>query len=231
MKKCLAGLILIFSFVTNIRGQNSNICLLRVTPVFSSTHLTLNKQYSLNNQKDSITFEMVKYYISGIQLLLNSEIVWKDTSRFYLLDAENEKSFSIPLKIPTDLIFNEINFLSGIDSTTNVSGAFGGDLDPTNGMYWTWQNGYINGKFEGKSNLCKSKDSSFELHLGGYQFPYNALQSVQLKLTSKKIIEVHLELEHFINNIDISEKHHIMSPSNEAVLMSKAFSNSFKIAQ
>lgn len=231
MKKCLASLILIFSSVTNIFGQNSNVCLLHVTPVFGSSHLTLGKQYLFHNQKDSITFEMVKYYISGIQLSLNSKIVWRDTSRYYLLDAENEKSFSIPLKIPTDLIFNEINFLSGIDSTTNVSGAFGGDLDPTNGMYWTWQNGYINGKFEGKSNLCKSKDSSFELHLGGYQFPYNALQTVQLKITSKEIIEVHFELDHFINNIDIAEKHHIMSPCNEAVLMSKAFSNSFKIAQ
>ncbi len=174
---------------------------------------------------------MVKYYISGIQLLLNSEVVWKDTSRFYLLDAENEKSFNIPLKISKDLKFNEINFLSGIDSTTNVSGAFGGDLDPTNGMYWTWQNGYINAKLEGLSNRCKSKDASFELHLGGYQFPYNAIQSVQLKVTSKEIIEVHLELDHFINNIDIAEKHHIMSPSKDAVLMSKAFSNSFKIAQ
>ena len=231
MKKFLASLILIFSFNTSILGQNSNVCLLHVTPVFGSSHLTLGKQYSLNNQKDSITFEMVKYYISGIQLLLNSEVVWKDTSRFYLLDAENEKSYNIPLKISKDLKFNEINFFSGIDSTTNVSGAFGGDLDPTNGMYWTWQNGYINGKFEGKSSFCKSKNASFELHLGGYQFPYNALQTVQLKVTPKEKIEEHLELDHFISNIDIAEKHHIMSPSNEAVLMSKAFSNSFKIAQ
>jgi hypothetical protein len=212
-------------------GQEESYVKLKFKPKLEKMPLELGKTFYLNGNADSIVFSVFRFYVSGIQLLLNKEVAWKDTPRLYLLDAENEKSYSIPLKIPENLIFNEINFLSGIDSTTNVSGAFGGDLDPTNGMYWTWQNGYINAKFEGKSNLCKSRDASFELHLGGYQFPYNALQSVQLKLTSKKIIEVHLELDHFINNIDIAEKHHIMSPCNEAVLMSKAFSNSFKIAQ
>jgi hypothetical protein len=212
-------------------GQEESYVKLKFQPKLEKMPLELGKTFYLNGNAGSIVFSVFRFYVSGIQLLLNKEVAWKDTSGFYLLDAENEKSYNIPLKIPENLIFNEINFLSGIDSTTNVSGAFGGDLDPTNGMYWTWQNGYINGKFEGKSNLCKSKDSSFELHLGGYQFPYNALQTVQLKLTSKEIIEVNLELDHFINNIDIAEKHHIMSPCNEAVLMSKAFSNSFKIAQ
>jgi hypothetical protein len=211
-------------------GQEESSIKLKFQPALEKVSLELGKTFYINGNTDSITFYVLRFYISGIQLLLNCEVVWRDTSRCYLLDAENEKSYNISLKVPRNLMFNEFNFSCGIDSTTNVSGAFGGDLDPTNGMYWTWQSGYINAKLEGKSSLCKSKDASFQLHLGGYQFPNNALQRVNLPIASGEML-VNLELLQFINNINIAEKHHIMSPSPEAVVMSKTFSNSFKISR
>ena len=69
---------------------------------------------------------------------------------------------SLALQIPSNIPFSKLKFQLGIDSLTNVSGAMGGDLDPTKGMYWTWQSGYINMKIEGKSNSCKTRKNQFQ---------------------------------------------------------------------
>ena len=212
-------------------GQQKSTCKLRFSPVFEQSYVQLGKTYYLNKNGDSITFETLKFYISGIQFLLNKKVAWVDTAGFYLCDAEKVNSLIIPLEIPEGLRYNEIQFYCGIDSISNTLGALGGALDPTNGMYWTWQNGYINAKLEGKSSFCKSKDNAFELHLGGFQFPFNALQEVHLQLTSKELILIKLQLDQFIRQINIAEKHHVMSPSIEAIDYSKVFSHSFRIVQ
>ena len=83
------------------------------------------------------------------------------------------KEVALCLEIPEDTEFDAIQFNLGIDSLTNVSGALGGDLDPTKGMYWTWQNGYVNFKLQGTSDLCNNPKNEFEFHLGGYLKPFN----------------------------------------------------------
>ena len=55
----------------------------------------------------------------------------------------------------------------GVDSVLNYNGVHEGALDPINGMYWTWQTGYINCKLEGNI-ICDSSRKSFEYHIGGY---------------------------------------------------------------
>jgi hypothetical protein len=50
-----------------------------------------------------------------------------------------DKHSKLSFDLPTYLKYDQIQFQLGIDSLTNVSGAMGGDLDPTKGMYWTWQ--------------------------------------------------------------------------------------------
>jgi hypothetical protein len=66
-----------------------------------------------------------------------------------LIDFDENDSNALCLEIPDDIEFDAIQFNLGLDSLTNVSGALGGDLDPTKGMYWTWQNGYVNFKLQG----------------------------------------------------------------------------------
>lgn len=102
------------------------------------------------NSKDSIQLETLKIYISELSILNDKNVIWKEQNSFHLIDFSHPSTLLLILKLPSYQSFNKLKFNLGIDSLTNVSGAMGGDLDPTNGMYWTWQSGYINFKLEGK---------------------------------------------------------------------------------
>jgi hypothetical protein len=100
-----------------------------------------------------------------------------------------------------------------------VSGAYEGDLDPMNNMYWTWQSGYINLKFEGSID-----DGVYrEYHLGGYAYPNNALQKVSLKMNSSSNSIIYIHLDDFINSIPDSIPFKFMTPDPKAVYLSQLF--------
>ena len=210
-------------------GQTITKHTIDFTPLFGKLSLVLNEDYYFLNNGDSIQFNSLKFYISGIELLNGDLPVWKEDNSFHLIDASDEKSFSVLLKRPLNITFNKIKFNLGIDSITNSSGAMGGDLDPTKGMYWTWQNGYINFKLEGKSNQCKTRKNEFEFHLGGYQYPNNTLQTILLVIPFNEKTKIYLNIETLISKIDLNNVNHIMSPGKEAVLISKNVADIFSV--
>ncbi|MBI3236019.1 MAG: hypothetical protein HYZ42_18620 [Bacteroidetes bacterium] len=127
------------------------------------------------------------------------------------------------------LVYNHVSFVLGIDSVTNVSGALGGDLDPTTGMYWTWQSGYINVKVEGRSNSCKTRNNEFQFHLGGYMFPNAAAQTILLDAKPNSNLTMIVDLKPWFEQIKLSEQNHIMSPSLEAVRLSDLLKQNINI--
>jgi hypothetical protein len=108
--------------------------------------------------------------------------------------------------------FDEIQFSIGIDSLTNVSGAMGGDLDPVNGMYWSWQSGYINFKVEGNSEKSGAVHKDFQFHIGGYLKPFETLQTVILPLKRNQNV-IFVDVSRFLSEIDL--KKHIPSCHRE----------------
>ena len=203
-------------------GQNirrEEIC---IKPIFDKTTLQLDKSYYHSGIKDSISISAFKFYISSIELIQNEKVIWKEENSFHLIDTDNETSLSIPLHIPSDLQYNKIKFNIGIDSVTNTSGAMGGDLDPTKGMYWAWQSGYINFKLEGKSTK-----QEFQFHLGGYQTPFNSLKTISLNLSPNSEKEIYIDIKKLITEIDLTKQHHIMSPSEISVLLSQKLAEAF----
>ena len=138
----------------------------------------MEKNYFLPLLNDSIKIETLKFYISDFELLENKKIIYSDKKRYHLLDFENENSMNILTSKITIGNYNVAKFMLGIDSATNVSGAMGGDLDPTKGMYWTWQSGYINIKLEGKSKVCRTRNHEFQFHIGGYLPPHKTIQEI-----------------------------------------------------
>lgn len=200
-------------------------------PQFGNSDLIVNEKFYKLSNADSIQFETLKFYISGIELLNDDKMIWAEENSFHLADASAQKSLSINLQIPSKAAFNKVKFNLGIDSITNVSGALGGDLDPTRGMYWTWQSGYVNFKLEGKSNLCNTRNKELQFHLGGYQYPFNALQKIILNVIANEKTVIVLDLEKLISGIDLPKQNEIMSPSKEAVLLSEKVSKCFSIKQ
>jgi hypothetical protein len=221
-------IIAVLVFVLNWNGLIAQISI-HFNPLFGDENLKLNERYYTVNKNDSLLIETLKFYISNIELLQNNQPVFKEKNSFHLVDLSEIVSLNFVL--PTNIIFDQIKFNLGIDSVTNYNGAMGGDLDPTKGMYWTWQNGYINFKIEGKSNLCINKNKEFIFHLGGFEFPYNSLQTIQLKIENKSNIDVNLDLKKWFNQIDLRQQDKLMSPGNEAILLSNKLAPIFSVSK
>ena len=142
----------------NLWAQAKTEMLIEVRPVFGAEELQLEKaSYELNGEV--VQFTTLKLYLTNFQLLAEGEVVWKERKSYHLLNLESPSSMQLVLNVPSKLVFDQIQFDLGTDSLTNVSGAFGGDLDPVKGMYWTWNSGYINFKLEGTYPLCPHPQS------------------------------------------------------------------------
>lgn len=213
-------IIFIFTFI-------SVICLSQSEIEFSFSIFSNGTIFSKTNNKviiheDTTIINKVRFYISNIKLFNNSEVVWIDEPKAYLIDFDSDNNFNLP--ITSKLAYDELQFDLGIDSLKNVSGALAGDLDPTNGMYWSWQSGYINFKLEGYKNNLEHRRNLFQLHLGGYLSPFNALTTCSFSINNKKRINIIFDLELFIESIDIKEQDNIMRPCKEGVEISSLIS-------
>ncbi len=196
--------------------------------VYNKTNFIINdSMYQLPNG-NTVSIEILKFYISGIELFENSKTIWREKKSFHLYSADSSNK-TISLTVPIKLNFDKIKFNLGIDSLTNVSGVMGGDLDPTKGMYWAWQSGYINFKIEGKSNLVSNPKKEFQFHLGGYLQPYYALQTTTLPITDKNKIDIVFDIVQFLSEIDFLKQNHIMSPSIKALEFSQLAIKCFKV--
>lgn len=193
---------------------------------FDQTPLQLNKTYSLPNS-EQIEVQTLRFHLSNFAFYQNEKIVWQEANSYHLIDAADSASLS--LLIPTDLIFNTLRFNIGIDSTTHEAGVMSGDLDPTKGMYWTWQSGYINFKLEGKSNKVQANNKQFKYHLGGYQAPFNTLQTVRLNVNPNRNLTLSIDIATFLKSMDLSKDNILMSPSEKAVRFSEQLPFMFRM--
>ncbi len=214
---------------TNLFSQTNRLLTLEVLPVADEQTVHAEKCFSLKN--DSICIELLKFYISGIQFFNKGIPVWSEIQSFHLIDIEKPQSCLVKINIPDQLVADELVFNLGIDSLTSVSGAFGADLDPTQGMYWTWQSGYINLKLEG---LYKSKDALAKrlvYHLGGYQQNENALQTLRFEIKQLNSIKLNFDVIKFITSEVVKQHAHIMSPGKEAIQLSATAKSCFNLVK
>jgi hypothetical protein len=211
--------LLVYLHAAGLCSQTDNAHSVIFHPMYGGSSLQMDHYYKSGT--DSVLIETLKFYISGIELMHNSKVVWKESNSFHLVDISEVKTLSFKLKIPSSLTYDQLKLNLGIDSVTNVAGAMGGDLDPTKGMYWSWQSGYINFKLEGRSNVCKTRNNEFQLHLGGYQHPYNSLASTWLPVSTTSQTDIFIDVEQMLKCTDLVAQHHIMSPGKEAVLLSE----------
>ncbi|MGY8885895.1 MAG: MbnP family protein [Flavobacteriales bacterium] len=220
MKHCCILILFLISFTSQSQNDPE---LIQINPLFNNEHLELNKQYFLASVNDSIKVETLKFFISNVRFFQDEKLIDSLSKKQHLIDLENEKSLQIEMSRSNKLRYNTIKFSVGIDSITNVSGVFGGDLDPTNGMYWTWQSGYVNFKLEGKSKACSARNNFFQYHLGGYQAPYKTISNIELKVSKQNLIVINFKIDAFLNGIDLAKSHSVMSPNDTAVALSKRF--------
>lgn len=201
---------------------------LQYIPTYKNQPFVMGATYYPLQDKDSVSFETLRFYIAHISFYKNSTLVFKEENSFHLLDASDPGSMAITIQMPPAALYDAVSFDLGIDSLTNTSGAMGGELDPIKGMYWAWQSGYINFKLEGRSNVCHTRNHEFQYHLGGYLHPNNALQNINLA-TSAQDININLPVDKFVTGEGLAKENSVMIPCAAAVKLSKIIAGSFEI--
>lgn len=212
---------LIMALATRIGLAQTTITFL---PQWNNQTLKLNTSYCDASISDSVIFTGLRFYISNVQFYQNNQVVYTAPALAYLIDLEGKTQLQFP-KLTTP--YNALKFTLGVDSVTNVAGALGNDLDPTLGMYWAWQSGYINLKLEGVSNICKTRNHVFQFHIGGYLQPYQTWQEVTLQNVSSKNINISFDLAQFMAKSGLNIAPEVMSPNPNAVHLAQLFKTIF----
>ncbi|MDA7501784.1 hypothetical protein N8482_00755 [Chitinophagales bacterium] len=197
---------------------------------FEGEGLELDQNYYAADLGDSIQFSRIQFYLTPIAVSFEGELKQELAQSPHLLDWEFPKTCRFDLGEDLFVQADSIRFRIGIDSVLNVAGVMGGDLDPTKGMYWTWQSGYINVKMEGTSPACPARKNQFQYHLGGYAHPNENWQEIVLPIFAKDSIELSIDLAQFFHGLDFGNQNHVMSPSTEAVELARKFANLITVA-
>jgi hypothetical protein len=202
--------------------------MIHVQPMFQGKKVVLDAQMR-SQGGDPLKLNTLRFYLSNFVFLKNGAVVFEEKNSFHLLDLEDENTLDLKFDALEGRDFDGLRFKLGIDSLTHISGAMGGDLDPTKGMFWTWQSGYINFKLEGTFKKCPTRNHEFQFHLGGYLAPFQSVQSVQVKIPKGENLVLQLDLSPFFDQVDWVKKYSIMSPCKESVEASKVLANSFSV--
>ena len=117
----------------------------------------------------------------------------------------------------------------GVDKKHNTSGANSGDLDPVNGMFWSWQSGYINFKIEGVSPSCDTRKNKFQFHIGGYQTPHQTKRQLSFKLENWEIgnLVISIELSEFFDDLELGTENQLTTVGARASQMANQFQKIF----
>lgn len=201
-----------------------------ISPVFGNEPI-IGERWFVSSNGDSVQFDNVRFYISNIQFDLENGQTIKDALPAHLIDVFEPLTLSFSLQNIDYKHIRTMRFNIGIDSTTSVAGALSGDLDPTKGMYWAWQSGYINMKIEGRSPQCKNRKNIFQFHIGGYMQPFYAMRHVELPIKPffTEGVVLKIDLSKFFEKININTQNSIMIPGKEAVQLADLSVQMFSI--
>ncbi len=177
----------------------------------------------------------LKYYISNLGLLGKQPA--QAAPSVYLINAAQEDSIELKLKAG---IYDSLAFTLGVDSIYNCSGAQDGALDPLNGMFWSWNSGYVFFKMEGYSAASTADLQRIEHHVGGYLGAHKASARVAIHLEkpllikehSGPVIEVTLDLDKYWkgkNDLTIASNALIMAPGPLAIKSAENFAGMFSV--
>lgn len=178
---CIISGLFILSASFSVQQKTNRLVISLAHAVGKSTLVMDSGEYK-NEIGQTFRITKLKYYLSNFVLRSKNGMEFK-TNESYLINEEDPSSKELSFNIPANENYESIEFIVGVDSLHNCSGAQSGALDPINAMFWTWNSGYIFLKLEGTSASSTSPGHIFEYHIGGYKLPHNCIRKVSLPLT------------------------------------------------
>lgn len=176
-------------------------------------------QWKVDSKSDSFQINRCAMYLSNLQFFALGKPLTAPEKPILINFCKGPFEFT---QVPQNA--DSVAFSVGIDSLIQTAGAMGGDLDPVNGMYWTWQSGYIHVKVEAQTSLLAGELNSIVCHLGGYSAPFNTNRRKGFKLNEK--VQYRLNLDQFLATESFTNVRKIMSPSLLSTKLSDAFIDS-----
>lgn len=231
----LSFIALLFCLHQTGLSQPSNTGTLQITfqPRYAGQPLVLDTQLYHLPTGDTLFFDVLRFYVSSIQLHGNG-IQYQEKAGYHLIDAAAPGSWMLVLKDVPASDYQTLQINIGTDSLANVSGAMGGDLDPTLGMYWAWNSGYINFKVEGRSSASPNPDHAFEFHVGGYKAPYQTVRQVVFPLkrfhvaaNATALVSIDADLDKFFKYFQLNAVNRVVMPSKAAAQLADYFRHIF----
>jgi hypothetical protein len=210
---------------------------------FTSVHFSLqfNKEiFQLEKDYTTTAGELIqvykmKFYISGLKGITAKGDTVLLSKEHFLIDAADSNTQKIALQIPS---IQSFIFTVGVDSLRNTNGIQTGALDPSKGMFWTWNSGYIMAKMEGTSSAANTAGNRFTHDVGGFKYPFNSTRAVQLPILQNKInnstVYIKVNLANWFNgkhNILLKEQAICHTPGLLAMQLADNFATCFSIKE
>ncbi|AQG79809.1 MbnP family protein [Spirosoma montaniterrae] len=153
---------------------------------------------------EDFTVTTFNYFVSNIKLKKDDGTVVAIPNQYFLIRQADAKSQVVQLKDVPSGNYSEVSFAVGVDSVKSLAPITErtGALDVTSygddGMYWSWNSGYIFMKFEGVSSVAPVRTDGrrlFQLHVGGFGGGFNGaartannLRTVTLPIAQKATV-------------------------------------------
>ena len=185
-------------------GKEMVDLILQFDNVAGNNDLVLNSGEYTNASGESFNVSQLQYFVSNMKFICpNGKKFTVNQEDSYFLIQENEPaSQKLKLKVPPGE-YNKLTFLVGVDSPRNTMpiDKRKGVLDPSNsmdnGMYWSWNSGYIFFKMEGTSKAAPEDPTGnrkFRFHIGGFggysARTINNIKTITLDLSKAGTVKV-----------------------------------------
>jgi len=191
----------VWDTVTNFQGivnpSNSGTLTFKMNYAFKGAALEFGSKYYTNAAADTFTIKELRHYLSNIILHKpNGDIV--NLKNYNLLDASVVGSQTFTIQNVPAGNYTGVSFLLAVDSFANHNGLQEGALDPSWGMFWTWNTGYIFYRINGATT--KGKNYSFDLGGDGNQPGINLdLKTYKVK-SNKATFNMLMEVNEMFQN-------------------------------
>ena len=111
------------------------------------------------------TINLLKYYVTNMVLVDENNKEWL-AKNYHLINIDEPAQNTFLLSGIPNAKYTKMKFILGVDSSRNTSGVQDGFLDPSYGMIWDWNTGYIFFKHEGNYKNSLNEIKPLRSHLG-----------------------------------------------------------------
>ena len=209
--------ILLFFLVLANQTFSQEKAELNFTFLFQGDSLQENTWY-ITKKGDSLKFETIRFFVS----VPPKNEVSADAAHLVDWSKPETHNWSVPLNEKRELVITY-----GLEPLYHTASVMEGDLDPSLGMYWAWQSGYIHLKIEGESPSANTRNNKFQYHLGGYLDPFSVDKTINFGQIYESNVQIKIDLWDVFRLVNVKKENEIMIPGKKAVRMMKKMINGF----